>query len=335
MANQNIDHAFTARSKTGAAFEPTYAGALSFMRRKYTKDVKGADAVVWGIPFDAAVTNRPGARFGPQAIRRASAILDNDPQYPFSRDLFEQLAVVDYGDCLLDSGNHQKTPGTIEREAAKILKSGAFLLTLGGDHFVTWPLLKAHAAIHGPLALVQFDAHQDTWPDDGKRIDHGSFVGRAVNEGIIDPDRSIQIGIRTHAPDTFGIKILYGHEIEEMRASDIAYAIVDRTGGRKTYLTFDIDCLDPAFAPGTGTPVAGGPSSAKILSTLRQLGQVDIVGADVVEVAPAYDHADITAIAGSMVAMQYLGLLAERKARLGEMNNGNHHAAAVNQASGI
>lgn len=329
MANTNIDHAFTARGKTGASFEPTYAGALSFMRRRYTKDVKGADAIVWGIPFDAAVTNRPGARFGPQAIRRASAILDNDPQYPFAQDLFETLAVVDYGDCLLDSGNHQKTPATIEREATKLLKSGAFLLSLGGDHFVTYPILKAHAAIHGPLALVQFDAHQDTWPDDGKRIDHGSFVGRAVKEGLIDPDRSIQIGIRTHAPETFGIKILYGHEIEEMRASDIAYAIVDRTGGKKTYVTFDIDCLDPAFAPGTGTPVAGGPSSAKILSTLRQLNQIDIVGADVVEVAPPYDHADITAIAGSTVAMHYLGLLAERKARAEEMNHG------LNEGHGI
>jgi agmatinase len=122
---------------------------LSFMRRKYTKTLKGADAVVWGIPFDAAVSNRPGARFGPQAIRRASAIFDNDPQYPFARDLFEAMAVIDYGDCLLDYGNHQKTPATIEREASKILKSGAFLLSLGGDHFVTWPLLKAHAAIHG------------------------------------------------------------------------------------------------------------------------------------------------------------------------------------------
>ena len=151
------------------------------------------------------------------------------------------------------------------------MKSGAFLLSLGGDHFVTWPLLKAHAAVHGPLALVQFDAHQDTWGDDGKRIDHGSFVARAVKEGIIDPDRSIQIGIRTHAPEDYGIKILYGHEVEEMRAADIAYAIVERTGGKKTYVTFDIDCLDPAFAPGTGTPVAGGPSSAKILSVLRQL----------------------------------------------------------------
>jgi len=113
MPSASIDNAFTARTLTGAAGDPTYAGALSFMRRKYTKQVKGADVVVWGIPFDAAVTNRPGARFGPQAIRRASAIFDNDPQYPFNRDLFEKLAVVDYGDCLLDNGNHQKTPGTI------------------------------------------------------------------------------------------------------------------------------------------------------------------------------------------------------------------------------
>ncbi len=325
MPSRAIDNAFTARS-TGPGFDPTYAGALSFMRRKYTKSVKGADVVVWGIPFDAAVSNRPGARFGPQAIRRASAIFDNDPQYPFSRDLFEQLAIVDYGDCLLDYGNHQKTPATIEREAKKIIDQAGFLLSLGGDHFVTWPLLKAHAAKHGPLALVQFDAHQDTWDDDGKRIDHGSFVGRAVREGLIDPDRSIQIGIRTHAPEDCGIKIIYGHEVEEMRAADIAYAIIERTAGHKAYLTFDIDCLDPAYAPGTGTPVAGGPSSAKILSVLRKLGQLDFVGADVVEVAPAYDHADLTAIAASSVAMYYIGLLAERRARNGEDAGRGHDA---------
>jgi len=315
MPSKSIDHAFSARSNLGAASDPTYAGALSFMRRRFTKKVAGADVVVWGVPFDAAVSNRPGARFGPQAIRRASAIFDNDPQYPFNADLFAELAVVDYGDCLLDYGNHQKTPATIEREANRLLASGAFLLTLGGDHFVTWPILKAHAALHGPLALVQFDAHQDTWFDDGRRIDHGSFVARAVRDGIVDPDRSIQIGIRTHAPEDFGIRIIHGHELEEMRAADIAYAINERTGGRKSYVTFDIDCLDPAFAPGTGTPVAGGPSSAKMLSVLRRLGQLDIVGADVMEVAPAYDHADITAIAGASVAMYYLGLLAERKAR--------------------
>ncbi|WP_193175395.1 agmatinase [Oricola nitratireducens] len=315
MTSKSIDHAFTARTLTGAATDPTHAGALSFMRRKYTKTLKGADAVVWGIPFDAAVSNRPGARFGPQAIRRASAIMDNDPQYPFARDLFENLAVIDYGDCLLDYGNHQKTPATIEREAGKILKSGAFLVTLGGDHYVTWPLLKAHAALHGKLALIQFDAHQDTWYDDGRRIDHGSFVGRAVRDGVIDPDHSIQIGIRTHAPEDCGIAMIYGEAVEEMRTAEIVAAIRKRVGDMPCYITFDIDCLDPAYAPGTGTPVAGGPSSAKMLSVLRQLGDLDIRGADIVEVAPAYDHADITAIAGAAVAQHYLGLLAEWRAK--------------------
>ena len=314
MPSKSIDHAFTARTATGAAGDPTYAGALSFMRRRYTKSLRGADAVVWGIPFDAAVSNRPGARFGPQAIRRASAIFDNDPQYPFARDLFETMAVIDYGDCLLDYGNHQKTPATIEREARKILKSGAFLVSLGGDHFVTWPLLKAHAEQHGPLALIQFDAHQDTWPDDGERIDHGSFVTRAVREGIIDPGHSIQIGVRTIAPDDYGIEILFGDDIEEMSAAAIAEAIRERVGAAPCYITFDIDCLDPAFAPGTGTPVAGGPSSAKMLSVIRRLGSLDIKGADVVEVSPPYDHADTTAIAGSTIAMYMLGLQAERLA---------------------
>lgn len=314
MPSKSIDHAFTARHARGAAGDPTYAGALSFMRRKFTKNVKGADAVVWGIPFDAAVSNRPGARFGPQAIRRASAIFDNDPQYPFSLDLFEALSVIDYGDCLLDYGRHDRAPAMIERQASKILASGAFLVSLGGDHFVTWPLLRAHVEKHGsPLALVQFDAHQDTWPDDGERIDHGSFAGRAVREGIIDPARSIQVGIRTHAPEDCGIRILHGFDLEEMRAQEIAEIIVGHVGQIPAYVTFDIDCLDPAFAPGTGTPVAGGPSSAKMLSVLRLLSGLNIIGADVVEVAPPYDHADITAIAGASVAMHYLGLLAERK----------------------
>lgn len=314
MASKSIDNAFTAQGLRGAATDPTYAGALSFMRRPFTKTIGGADVVVLGIPFDAAVSNRPGARFGPQAIRRASAIFDNDPQYPFARDLFETMAVADYGDVLLDYGNHRETPERIERHAAEILSTGAYLLGLGGDHFVTWPLLKAHAAKHGPLALVHFDAHQDTWDDDGERIDHGSFVARAVREGVIDAPRSIQIGIRTQAPEDFGIRILHGHQVEDMSAQAIADAIIDHVGSVPCYLTFDIDCLDPAFAPGTGTPVAGGPSSAKILSVLRKLGGLDIRGSDVVEVAPAYDHADITAIAGATVAMYMLGLRAERLA---------------------
>jgi len=312
MPSGSIDHAI-AGQLTGAAEDPTYAGALSFMRRKFSKEAAGADVAVWGIPFDAAVSNRPGARFGPQAIRRASAIFDNDPQYPFGIDLFRQLAVIDHGDCLLDYGDHASVPARIEEQAGRILDAGAFLLSLGGDHFVTWPLLRAHAARHGPRALIQFDAHQDTWPDDGRRIDHGSFVGRAVRAGIVDAAHSIQIGIRTHAPEDCGIRILHAQQIEEMRPAEIADAILERAGGRKAYVTFDIDCLDPAFAPGTGTPVAGGPSSARMLGVLSRLGALDMVGADVVEVAPPYDHADVTAIAGATVAMHYLGLLAVRR----------------------
>jgi len=314
MASKTTDHAFITKGMTGAGSDPTYAGALSFMRRKFSKAIDGADVVIWGIPLDIAVTNRPGARFGPQAIRRASAIFDNDPQYPFSLDLFETMAVVDYGDCGFDLGRPWEVPSAIEREATKLIAGGAFLLSLGGDHFVTWPLLKAHAERHGPLALIHFDAHQDTWEDDGERIDHGSFVSRAVRDGIIDPELSIAIGIRTIAPDDYGIEILFGDDVEEMSAQAIAEAIRERVGDAPAYLTFDIDCLDPAFAPGTGTPVAGGPSSAKILSVLRRLGTLDIRGADIVEVSPPYDHADITAIAGATVAMYMLGLRAEKLA---------------------
>jgi agmatinase len=313
MPSTKIDNAFTARNLNAAAEDPTHAGALSFMRRKYTKSLSGVDVAVMGVPFDAAVSNRPGARFGPQAVRRASAIFDNDPQYPFDADLFENLAVVDRGDVLLDYGNHSQTPKRIEKEAAKVIESGAKLITIGGDHYVTWPILKAHYAKYGKMALIQFDAHQDTWFDDGKRIDHGSFVGRAVRDETIDPARSIQVGIRTHAPEDCGIKMLYGYDVEEMRIAEIVKTIKDRVGDMPCYITFDIDCLDPAYAPGTGTPVAGGPSTAKMLGVLRQLGSLNIVGADIVEVAPAYDHADITAIAGASVAMYYLGLLAEQK----------------------
>ena len=315
MPSKFIDNAITSKDPRAAASDPTFAGVLSFMRRPYSKNVKNADVVVWGIPFDQAVTNRPGSRFGPQAIRRASAIFENDPQYPFGIDLFANMGVIDYGDCHFDHAELWNTPKAIERQAAAILKSGAFLYSMGGDHFVTWPLLKAHAALHGPLALVHFDAHQDTWFDDGKRISHGSFVGRAAREGIIDVKRSIQIGIRTCAPEDFGIKIIHGYELEEMTTAQIANAILNHVGGAKTYLTFDIDCLDPAFAPGTGTPVSGGPSSAKMLSVLTKLGGLNIVGSDVVEVAPAYDHADVTAIAGATVAMHVLGLLAMKRAK--------------------
>lgn len=314
----NSDHAITASSLMGTGEDATFSGVMSFMRRKYTKDVEGADLVVWGIPLDTSVTNRPGTRFGPNAIRQASCIMDADPIYPFHLDVFDILAVADYGDCAISTNRVWENPERIETEAASILDSGAYLLSLGGDHYVTWPLLRAHAERHGPLALIQFDAHQDTWQthdgDDGiPEIDHGTFITRAVKDGIIDPEKSIQIGIRTHAPEDYGIEIIYGDEVEELSTEEIANRIKQRVGPGPVYLTFDIDCLDPAFAPGTGTPVSGGPSSAKMLSVLRKLGSLDIVGSDVVEVSPAYDHAEITAIAGSHVAAYMVALQAEKK----------------------
>lgn len=314
MASKSIDHAFTATGALGAASDPTYAGIPSFMRRKLTKQPGGADVTVWGIPFDASVSNRPGTRFGPAAIRRASQIFDNDPQYPFHRDLFETLSVVDYGDCLLDYRLPETAHTTIRAEAARLLGETGFLLTLGGDHSITYPLLQAHAEVHGPLSLVHFDAHQDTWPTAGERIDHGSFLTGAVRQGLVDPATSIQIGIRTHAPETLGVEIIHGNEVEDLTSRAIAERVYARTGGRKVYLTFDIDCLDVAFAPGTGTPVAGGPSSAKALAILHHLKNLSIVGADVVEVSPPFDHADMTAVAGATVAMYVLGILAEKKA---------------------
>jgi agmatinase len=312
---REIDNAVFGKGIMGGSHEPLYSGVLSFMRRRLTRDLTGVDVAVWGIPFDAAVSNRPGARFGPQGVRRASAILEGDPQYPFQADPFETLAVIDYGDCSLDFGRHFDAPRQIEGQAREVIDAGATLLSIGGDHYVTWPLLRAHAAKHGPMALVQFDAHQDTWFDEDERIDHGSFVARAVREGIIDPDRSIQVGIRTHAPETCGLEILYGEDVETLGVAGVVERIRQRVGDAKTYLTFDIDCLDPAYAPGTGTPVAGGLSSREALMIVRRLGFLDIVGGDVVEVAPAYDHADVTSIAGATVLQHYLGLLAERKVR--------------------
>lgn len=307
-----IDHAFRSPTLKGGAEDPTYAGALSFMRRRFSRDLTGVDLAILGVPLDVTVTNRPGARFGPQAIRRASAILDGDPQYPFGFDLFADLAAVDYGDVAFDLHNPLTIAETIEAEARTVLDADVHLLSLGGDHFMTWPLLKAHAEKYGPLALIQFDAHQDTWADDGMKLSHGSFVGRAVRQGIVNAERSIQIGIRTHAPEDCGIVSLGANDVHRLTPDGVAKQIRDRVGDLPAYLTFDIDCLDPAFAPGTGTPVAGGLSSAQALMALAGLGGIDFVGGDVVEVSPPYDHADITALAAATVAMHYVGLLASR-----------------------
>lgn len=290
----------------------TYGGALSFLRRRYTRDLEGADVVVSGIPFDAATSNRSGARGGPRAIRAASTGLAELGSFPFGFDPLTVLNVVDYGDCFLDFGYPQHVVEAVEAHADEILASGATMLTFGGDHFVTYPLLRAHAKVHGPLSLVHFDAHSDTWPDDGERLDHGSMFLRAAREGLIDPERSIQVGIRTDNELTHGFTIVTSPWIHQNGVEATVEHICRVVGDNKAYFTFDIDCLDPAFAPGTGTPVAGGLSTAQALGLIRALTAIDFVGADVVEVAPSYDHAEVTALAAATVAYDFLCLLALR-----------------------
>jgi agmatinase len=306
------DAAFRRTRLKGSTIEASYAGALSFMRRKYTRDLDGVDVAITGIPFDLSVSNRPGTRFGPEAIRRASAQHAWGPIWPWRFDPFDTLAAIDYGDCAFDWGAPQDIPAAIEAHVAEILAGGAATLGLGGDHFSTYPTLKAYAAKHGPLGLVQFDAHRDVEEDDGGRIDHGSMFYYAVRDGIIDPRRSVQIGIRTCflGERTHGMTILYADQVQAMGAEEVAEVIRQTIGTGPSYLTFDIDCLDPGTAPGTGTPVPGGLSSFQALSILRALKGVDFAGMDVVEVSPPYDHAEMTSNAAAMIAAEMLCLKA-------------------------
>ena len=315
LSPRPVDRALDPDFRYGQSTEPNYSGAVSFLRRIYAHDLSGFDVAVWGVPYDTSTSNRPGARFGPRALREASTILDGDPVFPFGVDIFEKLAVADSGDAVFDYGYPTEAPDAIEAQATARLSAGVHLVTLGGDHFVTYPVLKALTKkIGAPVALVQFDAHQDTWDDKDGRIDHGTFVTRLVKEGIIIPEKSIQIGVRTHAPADYGIKVIDGFEAAELGPDGVASEIVYRTAGAPAYLTFDIDALDPAYAPGTGTPVCGGLSTREALSILRGLTELDLKGFDVVEVSPPYDHANVTALAGATLAHYYFGLLASRKA---------------------
>ena len=306
------DQAFRSPRLAGRDPEMTYGGAVSFLRRNYTRDIADADIVVSGIPFDMATSNRPGARLGPRAIRAASVGLAELDAYPFGFDPFEHLAVADYGDCFMDFGHPAAAVERIEAHAEEILASDAMMVTLGGDHFITYPLLRAHAKKHGPLSLVHFDAHCDTWPDDGSRLDHGSMFLRAAREGIVDPATSVQIGIRTHNADTHGYTILGAPWVHREGIGATIDVVGEVVGANKAYLTFDIDCIDPAFAPGTGTPVSGGLTTAQALEAVRSLGDVDLVGMDVVEVAPPYDVAEITALAAATIAHDFICLQAVR-----------------------
>ena len=307
------DQAFRKSDASGRWPEMGYAGALSFLRRPYSRDVAQADVVVSGVPFDGATSNRAGCRFGPRAIRAASAETAQLKAFPWGFDPFDHLRVIDWGDAWVDPHDPGSVPGEIEAHAAAILEGGARMLTFGGDHFISYPLLKAHAAVHGPLALVQFDAHGDLWPDRPGTLDHGTMMGRAVTEGVVDAAHSVQIGIRTFHDEDMGLEILTAPFVHREGAAAVIEALRARVGDRPIYISFDIDVLDPAAAPGTGTPVPGGLASWQALEILRGMAGLRLVGMDLVEVSPPYDVSEITAIAAATVAHDWLCLLAEEK----------------------
>ncbi len=290
----------------------TYANIFTFMgfplSRKLDKQV---DAIVMGVPYDLATSARPGSRFGPAGIRQASSQLRwEEKRWPYRFNLADKLRVIDYGDLNLDVGNHEQMLDTVKEEASKILAAGKMLLTLGGDHYVTLPLIRAAAGQHGKLALIHFDAHTD----DAKGIDghfHGSMFYHAPKEGLIDPDKTVQIGIRTeHQYDNNPFTVLDAPWANSHSVEDIVGRIRETVGDTQTYLSLDIDCLDPAFAPGTGTPVAGGLTTDKTLQILRGLKGLNIVAVDLMEVAPAYDHAETTSLAAATLALEMLYMVA-------------------------
>ncbi|WP_415012737.1 agmatinase [Amaricoccus sp.] len=312
------DGAFRARGNAEHWTEMTYGGALSFLRRRYSRDLDGVDVAVMGFPYDASVTYRPGCRLGPRAIRAASVQLAELKAFPWGFDLLESLAIVDRGDALLDPHHPETVAPAIEAAAAEVIASGARLLSLGGDHFIAWPLLRAHAAKYGPLALVQVDAHGDLWPDDPGRIDHGTMMGRAIREGIVDASRSTQVGIRTYHDDAMGLEILTAPWIHRHGIAAAIEVVRSRAGSAPVYLSFDIDGLDPAFAPGTGTPVPGGLASWQALELVRGLAGLSLVGMDLVEVSPPFDHAEITALAAAHLAHDWLCVLAAAAGAAGQ-----------------
>jgi agmatinase len=303
---------------------PRFAGIRTFMRAPHTTNLAGVDAAVYGIPFDTATSYRTGPRFGPEAIRSTSALLR--PYNPaLGVDVVEALSIVDFGDVPVSPGDTERTYGQVEQALAPLVEAGVFPLALGGDHSVTLAELRVLARRHGPLALVQLDAHGDTWDEYfGQRFFHGTTFRRELEEKLIEPAASVQAGLRgsLYGPDDLesarelGFAVLPCDQLREFGPGRFASLTRERVGRRPVFLSFDIDVLDPAFAPGTGTPEVGGLSTAEALSILRALRGIDLVGADVVEVSPPYDGpGQPTALAAANVAYELLSLRALARAQ--------------------
>ena len=305
----------------GMVLEPTYSGVTTFFRRASSQNLKGVDLAVTGIPLDTATTNRPGARFGPRAVRTASTMIAWEKPYGLDFNPVDRLAMVDYGDCHFDFGKPEAAVQEMFDHISGIIDQGPGVLTIGGDHFVSYPVLKAYAKKYQePISLIHFDAHTDTWEvgegiDPGEeegRIDHGTMFYHAVKEGIVDPKKSMQIGIRTENPDTLDFNILDAPWVHKNGIEQVIQKTLEVVGDRPVYMTFDIDCLDPSYAPGTGTPVCGGLTSHQAMSIIRGLSGINLIGMDVVEVAPAYDVGEITALAAAQIAMEMVSIYAAK-----------------------
>ena len=302
-----------------ARIYPRFAGVRTFMRLPHVTDLAGVDAAVYGIPFDTAVTYRPGARFGPEAIRSVSALL-RAYHSGFDIDLCERLSMIDYGDLPVAPGDTEGTYRRVQEALAPVFESGAFPLALGGDHSVTLAELRVVAQRHGRVALVHLDAHGDTWDVYfDQRYFHGTTFLRAVEEGLIDAAASVQAGMRGplwQASDIedargLGFHVIPSEELRALGANAYGELVRERIGDRPVFLSFDVDFLDPSHAPGTGTPEVAGFSTAEAVALLRSLRGINLVAADVVEVSPPYDGpGQITAVAAANVAWELLALRA-------------------------
>jgi len=298
---------------------PRFAGIRTYMRAPHVTELSGVDAVVYGIPFDTATSYRTGPRFGPEAIRSASALIR--PYNPaLDVNVVDSLSLVDYGDVPVSPGDTERTYAQVEEALAPIVDAGIFPAALGGDHSITLAELRALAQRHGPLALVQLDSHGDTWEQYfGQKFFHGTTFKRAVEEGLVDAGASVQAGMRgslygaedIDVAKDMGFTVLTTDELRDLGAQEYGRLVLEKVGTRPVFMSFDIDFLDPAFAPGTGTPEVGGFSTAEGLAFLRALRGIKLAGCDVVEVSPPYDGPGMqTALAAANVLYDLLSLRA-------------------------
>lgn len=300
---------------------PRFTGVPTFARLPLVRTLEDVDLAVIGVPFDTGVTYRPGGRFGPNAVRAASVMIRQyNPNLGVNP--FEVLSCVDYGDVAIVPGFIEPSYESIEATVAPVVQADVIPLLIGGDHSCTLPHLRATRR-HAPVAVIMFDSHTDAWDSHfGQKYTHGTWMRRAIEEGLVDVDHSVEVGLRgslygeedwTSLSDELGLDYMPTREVLEIGPERTARRIVDRVADRKAFISFDIDVVDPAFAPGTGTPEAGGITSFQALETVRHLTGIDFIGFDVVEVIPAYDPAGVTANLAANLAFEMLSLVALRR----------------------